>query len=107
MKTFIVSFQYVSAQKHPEHYCAGHGSHPVRHHPARAASEVPGRDWTDVVVRHTNHADAMAQFHGLNDLMQRGELIRAVLASTHQNHDDHEEPEPGQRVDHREHASYQ
>jgi hypothetical protein len=104
MKTFIVSFQYVSAGKHPEHYCTGHGSHPTK-----PASEVPDQDWTQVVVRHTNPHDATAQISGLQRLRVDGEYIRAVntTTSTHVDHDDEEQPEPSQRVDHREHASYQ
>lgn len=104
MKTFIVSFQYVSAEKHPEYYCTGHGTHP-----AVPADEVPGRYWTDVVVRHTNHPDAVAQFRGLNELMLRGEYIRAISKTTsaHEDHDDEEQAERDQRVEHREHAAHQ
>lgn len=103
-KSFIVSFQYVSAQTHPEHYCKAHGTHPA--HPVE---DVPVEHWTHVAVRHTNHADAVQQFRNLNALAADGELIQAVTmqTSTEQDPVEQVQPQQDQAVDDREHAGHQ
>lgn len=104
-KSFIVSFQYVSALTHPEHYCKAHGSHPA--HPVE---DVPEEHWTQVAVRHTNHPDSVHQFRGLKALAADGELIRAVTkrrSTDEQDPEDQEQPDQDQAVDGREHAGHQ
>lgn len=106
MTVFVVRFQYVSAEKHPEHYCRKHGSHP-----AKLAREVPGRHWTQVEVRHTNREDAEIQYQGLQFLAEEGELIRSVgkWTSSVDGEDlvDDEDAEQREAVDDREHCDHQ
>jgi hypothetical protein len=70
---WIVSFEYVSPERHPEHYCRCSHVHPVARKDTIAAEH-----WTPVSVTHTNHSDAVAQFRNLKGLQREGHFIRAV-----------------------------
>lgn len=73
MKFFMVTFEYVDPNDHPEHYCTFHGSHP-----AAVVDEIPEDHWRITGVAHTLHADAVGHMRSLNQLARRGELIRNI-----------------------------
>lgn len=74
MKSWTVSFEYVSASACPEYYCCC-----PRRHPIVQAVSVPSCDWTPVAVTHTNHPDAVYQVRALRHMERTGLLIRSVV----------------------------
>lgn len=67
---WIVRFEFVSPNTHPEYY--------LDEAPLGTVEEVKEFDWTAVATTHATHPNAVEHFRGLKELIRRGELIRNV-----------------------------
>jgi hypothetical protein len=65
---WIVRFEFVSPNTHPEYY--------LNEAPRVPVSEVQEADWTAVAVSYAVHPKAVGHLRGLRELERQGELIR-------------------------------
>lgn len=102
---WIVRFEMVSPEEHPEHYFFGRGTRPVV-----KPDQVPDQHWKLVVVTHWTHPIAVGQLRDLNYRITCGALIRAVrlhrvvdaqIRSRVEDHEDHDQQVAGDQVDQR------
>lgn len=73
---WIVRFEMVSPEDHPEHYFFGRGTNPVLN-----SDQVPVQHWKAVAVSHRQHPKAVEMLRSLNYRIARGALIREVKLS--------------------------